>query len=124
MRFFSELRRGNVMRIGVFYCVSAWLLLQIADLIFELLLVPAWTLRFIFGALAAAFPFLLFGAWAFELTPEGIRREADLDHSTPAASDTKRKLNLLTSVLAAAAIGIVVADHFLLQGEPASPKRF
>ena len=81
MSFFAELQRRNVIRVFIFYVVSSWLLLQIADLVFELLLVPDWTLRFIFGLLLAAFPFVLFFAWAYEMTPEGIKREADVDRS-------------------------------------------
>jgi TolB-like protein/cytochrome c-type biogenesis protein CcmH/NrfG len=99
MTLLAELQRRNVFRVAIFYIVSAWLFLQIADLLFEVLLVPDWTLRFLFGVLVLAFPFVLFLAWAYELTPEGIKREADVDRSASVTDQTGQKLNVAVIVV-------------------------
>jgi TolB-like protein/Tfp pilus assembly protein PilF len=111
LRLLAELKRRNVIRVSLFYIVSSWLLLQIADLVFELLLVPDWTLRFIFGLLLAAFPFVLFLAWAYEMTPDGIRRQADIDRSQSITHETGRKLNIAVLVVAALAIALMLWDR-------------
>ncbi|MEM9305511.1 MAG: adenylyl cyclase, partial [Pseudomonadota bacterium] len=105
MKLIDELKRRNVFRVALFYVASAWVLLQIADLLFEVLLVPHWTLRFIFGLLLAAFPFVLFFAWAYELTPEGIKRDADVapkERSSATGGKLDRAIILLLVVLLAA----------------------
>ncbi len=117
MSLFTELKRRNVFRVAIFYGISAWLLLQIADLIFEVLLVPDWTLRFIFGLLIAAFPFVLAFSWAFEITPEGIKREVEVDHSAASQGAIQRKLDRLIIILLIAVLGFIGINQFL--GGPA-----
>lgn len=118
MSFFDELKRRNVFRVAVVYGISAWLLLQVADLVFDLLQVPDWTLRFIFGLLIAAFPFVLFFTWAFEITPDGIKREAEVDHSEAALAVTRRKADRLIIVLLVAVVAFVALDRLLFQAAP------
>ena len=83
--FFNELKRRNVYKIAVAYAVVAWLLIQIATQVFPFFEVPTWAVRLLVLLLVAGFPIALIVAWAFELTPDGIRR-ADQVSQTPVHS--------------------------------------
>src|SRR5256884_7173015 len=72
--FFSELKRRNVYKVAIAYAVVAWLLMQIATQVFPFLEIPNWAIRLVIMLLAIGFPVALIVAWAFELTPEGIKR--------------------------------------------------
>ena len=91
--FFGELKRRNVYKIGVAYAVVGWLLIQVGTQVFPFFEVPDWGIRLIVLLIAAGFPIALILAWAFELTPEGIKRTEDADLVTPVVS-RKRKLDL------------------------------
>ena len=73
--FWSELRRRKVVRVAVVYIIVAWLLIQIAEVIFEPLQLPDWSLTLVIVLAALGFPLALVLAWALELTPEGLQRE-------------------------------------------------
>jgi hypothetical protein len=93
MKFFQELKRRNVFRVGVAYLVASWLLLQIADVVLSLLDLPVIAGQMIFLLLAFGFiPALIF-AWAFELTPDGIKRDREVGTSESIAGDTGRTLD-------------------------------
>ena len=77
--FFAELKRRNVYKVAVAYAVVSWLLIQIATQVFPFLEIPNWTIRFVIVLLALGFPIALILAWAFELTPEGIKRTESAD---------------------------------------------
>jgi TolB-like protein len=77
----SELRRRNVFRVGIAYLVVAWLLLQVVDVVAPMLELPGWAPKFVLLLLVIGFPVALLLAWAFELTPEGIRREGEAEPS-------------------------------------------
>jgi serine/threonine-protein kinase len=77
--FFGELKRRNVYKVGVAYAVVAWLLIQVATQVFPFLDIPTWMIRLIIIMSALGFPIALIIAWAFELTPEGIKRTEDAD---------------------------------------------
>jgi adenylate cyclase len=76
MSFLQEIKRRKVIRVGVTYLVAAWLLLQIADVLFDPLKVPQWFMTALIVLLALGFPFALIMAWAFQLTSEGVKRDA------------------------------------------------
>ena len=78
-RFFAELKRRKVYRVAVAYAIVAWLLIQIATQVFPFLEIPAWVVRMVIVLLALGFPIALLLSWAFDLTPEGIKRTDDLD---------------------------------------------
>lgn len=80
-RFFAELKRRKVYRVAVAYAVVAWLLIQIATQTFPFFEIPTWTVRLEIVLLALGFPVALLLAWAFDLTPEGIKRTDDLDEA-------------------------------------------
>jgi TolB-like protein/Tfp pilus assembly protein PilF len=93
VNFLYELRRRNVVRVGMAYLVVSWVLLQVADVVQPILQLPDWSARLVFLLLAIGFvPVLLF-AWAFELTPDGIKRESEVDRSKSITRQTGRKLN-------------------------------
>ncbi len=73
--FIKELRRRNVFRVALVYGIAGWLLMQIADVMFPALTLPEWTIRFIAALLILGFPVALIFAWAFEMTPDGIKME-------------------------------------------------
>jgi len=77
--FFAELRRRNVYKVAIAYGVVAWLLMQIASQIFPFFEIPNWAVRLVVLLLIIGFPIALILAWAFELTPEGIKRTEDTD---------------------------------------------
>src|ERR1700751_4097871 len=79
MNFFSELKRRNVYKVAVAYAVVGWLLVQIATQVFPFLEIPNWVVRLVIALVAIGFPIALVIAWAFEATPEGIKRTQDVD---------------------------------------------
>ena len=79
MKFFAELRRRNVYKVAVAYAVIGWLLVQVTTQVFPIFEIPNWALRLIVLAIIIGFPIALVLAWAFELTPEGIKRTEDVD---------------------------------------------
>ena len=114
MSLFEELKRRNVFRVGIAYLVSAWVLLQILDVVGEILELPAWGGKMILAMLVAGFFISIFVAWAYELTPEGIKRESEVDRSQSITAQTGRKLNALILVLMALAIAYLLFDKFYL----------
>ena len=77
--FFAELKRRNVYKVAVAYAVVGWLLVQVATQVFPFFEIPNWAVRLIVLAIVIGFPIALVIAWAFELTPEGIKRTEDID---------------------------------------------
>ena len=106
MSVLSELRRRNVFRVAALYLVAGWVLLQVADLLFGALGVPQWGLRFVLGLLLLGFPLVVIFSWVYELTPEGLKREHEVDRHASISHETGRRINLLIAVLLAIAIGI------------------
>jgi TolB-like protein/Tfp pilus assembly protein PilF len=119
MSLFAELRRRNVFRVAMFYAVAAWVLLQVGDLLFGALGVPPWGLKLLLGMLLLGFPMALVFAWVYELTPEGLKREREVEPGQSVTHQTAGKLNALIAVLLVLAIGLVVADRFVFRRAPA-----
>jgi len=88
--FFAELKRRKVYRVAVAYAVVSWLLIQIATQVFPFLEIPTWAVRLVIVLLALGFPIALLLAWAFDLTPEGIKRTDDLNESPQTLTDSAR----------------------------------
>ncbi len=101
--FFGELKRRNVYKVAVAYAVVGWLLIQIGTQVFPFFEVPNWAVRLIVLLIAAGFPIALILAWAFELTPEGIKRTEDADLVTPVVS---RKQSWIYVVIIAGALSV------------------
>ena len=118
MSLFRELKRRNVIRVGLLYLVAAWLLLQLTDVLSSLLPVPESAGPLVILLLALGFfPVLIF-AWIYEMTPDGLKRESDIDRSQSVAPDTGKKVNALIIVLLALAIAGLVADRLIPESTP------
>ena len=114
MSFIAELKRRNVVRVGFAYIVIAWLLAQVAEFAFENFGAPEWVLKSFVVILVLGLPLVLVFAWAFELTPEGVKLEKNVDRSQSITPQTAQKLNRLTIVVMALAIGYFAIDKFVL----------
>jgi len=121
MSFFEELKRRNVFRVSIAYAISAWVLLQIVDLVLENIAAPGWVMQVFMLALAIGFPLAVFFAWAFELTPEGIKKEKDVDRSQSITSKTGHKLDRNIMIVMAVALIWFAWDKFAPSPEPATP---
>jgi len=111
---FIELKRRNVIRVGIAYVVSAWLLLQVADVVLNNFELPGWVFRTTLLILAIGLPVALLLAWAFELTPEGIRKEKEVEHDQSVTHATGRKLDRGIIVALTLALGLFAFDKFVL----------
>lgn len=111
MSIFSELRRRNVFRVAVAYVVTAWLVAQVAELALESFGTPDWVIKTILFVLAIGLPIALIFAWAFELTPEGVKREKDVDRSQSITHETGRKLNYTIIGILVVALVLAIATR-------------
>jgi len=114
----AELKRRNVIRVTVLYSVAGWVLMQIADILFGLLDVPGWGLRLVLGLLLLGLPLVVIFSWVFEMTPEGLKREHDIDRSQSVATDTGRKIDRLIIFGLVATVAVLIADRFLFMSAP------
>src|SRR5947209_550511 len=105
--FFAELKRRNVYKVAVAYAVVSWLLIQVATQVFPFFDVPNWAVRGVVLVLALGFPVALVLAWAFEITPEGIRLESEIAPNESIAQHGGRKLIGITIAVAVAAGGML-----------------
>jgi adenylate cyclase len=108
MSLFTELKRRNVFRVGIAYLIVAWLLVQVADVMIDNIGAPGWLFQAILLVLGIGFPLVLVFAWAFELTPEGLRRESEVDHSSSITAQTGRKLDRAIIVVLVIAVAYFI----------------
>ncbi|NNL96213.1 MAG: adenylyl cyclase, partial [Xanthomonadales bacterium] len=113
MSLFEELKRRNVFRVGVAYGIAGWVLLQVADLVLDAIEAPAWVLKALLLVVALGFVVALIIAWAYEITPEGIKKESEVDRSQSITGETGRKLDRIIISFLAAAVVILLADRFI-----------
>ncbi|UHQ18554.1 tetratricopeptide repeat protein [Lysobacter sp. KIS68-7] len=118
MSIVSELKRRNVVRVALLYGVVAWVILQVAEVLFGVLALPAWTSKFVFGLLVLGFPLALIFSWVYELTPEGLKREHEVDRNASITRETGRKINYLIGALAAIAIVMMIGQRFAPRTTP------
>ncbi|MFT5768257.1 MAG: TolB-like protein/Tfp pilus assembly protein PilF, partial [Lysobacterales bacterium] len=111
MSFFEELKRRNVVRVAVAYGVAAWVLLQVADLVLENIAAPPWVIQALMLVVGLGFVAALVIAWAYELTPEGIKREADVDRTQSVTSETKLKLDRIIIAFLVVAVAVLLIDR-------------
>jgi len=98
MKFLDELKRRNVFRVGIAYAITAWLLLQLTEVLTELLELPAGLGKIVVAVLLLGFPIALLFAWAFELTPDGVKREKDVRRESSITPQTGKRLDRLIIV--------------------------
>ena len=116
---FAELKRRNVYRVAVAYAVVAWLVIQAASIILPAFEAPPWILKVVFFILIIGFPVSLVFAWAFELTPEGIKRTEDVDLSESVTRRTGRKLDFLIIGVLLVVIAVLIFQR-LHPGAPST----
>src|SRR5210317_2427121 len=112
MNFFEELKRRNVFKVGIAYAISAWILLQIVDLVLENITAPEWVMQVFMLAVAIGFPLALLFAWAFEMTPEGIKLEKDVDRSQSITHVTAQRMNRNIIFALVIAVALLLVDKF------------
>ncbi|MDZ7645461.1 MAG: hypothetical protein U5K76_15355 [Woeseiaceae bacterium] len=115
-QLFDELKRRNVIRVAIAYAVAAWALLQIADLVLDNIGAPDWVMKAFMLALALGFPLVLIFSWAFEMTPDGLKREKDADRAASVSHVTARKLDRVTIALLLVVL-VIFAGERLLTGD-------
>ncbi len=120
MSLFEELKRRNVFRVGIAYAVTSWLLLQVADIVLENIAAPGWVMQAFMLALGLGFPLALFFAWAFELTPEGLKKEKDVDRTASITPQTGRRLDYIIIAVMALALSYFVWESRFSSGEIAA----
>lgn len=118
MSLFAELKRRNVFRVALLYMVAGWLILQLADVLFEQLGVPGWVFRFVFAILLICLPLVLVFSWVFEITPQGIKREQEVEAPASIVAHTGRKISRATAVLLILAVVVVVAGWLIPEPTP------
>src|SRR6476469_8996514 len=110
--FFAELKRRNVYKVAVAYAVVGWLLVQVATQVFPFLEIPNWVVRLVIALVAIGFPIALIIAWAFELTPEGLKRTEDVDLATSARQPRKYTWIFVVIVGAALSVGLFFIGRY------------
>ena len=111
---FAELQRRNVYRAAVLYAASAWLLVQIVTQVSPYFHIPEWAVRWIIVAAIIGFPFWVAFAWFYEFTPEGLKRESEVEPHESITRHTGRKLDFAIIGVMAVAIVLLLTDRFVL----------
>jgi adenylate cyclase len=106
--FFAELKRRNIYKVAVAYAVVAWLLIQAASIFFPAFDAPPWVMKLFIIVIIFGFPVALIFSWAFEITPEGIKLESEIQPSKSIKRRTGRKIVAMTIALAVVAAGLFV----------------
>ncbi len=114
MSLIQELKRRNVFRVAIAYAIFAWLVMQIGDTMVPALHLPDWVTSLLAFFLILGFPVAMFFAWAFDLTPDGIRRDQGSDPQNTNRSQTSHKLDRVIMMVMALALGYFAVDKFLL----------
>ena len=128
-KFFGQLKRRNVYKVAVAYAIVAWLLIQAATQVFPFFEIPNWAIRLVVLLLIIGFPVALVFAWAFELTPEGIKRAEDVDPSRSITRRAGRTLDFLIIGILLLVIGVFAYQRFgpgqkaLVTVPPAIPEK-
>jgi TolB-like protein len=117
MRLFEELKRRNVFRVSAAYLVTAWLLVQVADVVFDAAGAPNWVMQAVLVVLAIGFPVTALLAWAFELTPDGLKKDKDVNRTVSVGANTRRTLDRIIIVFLTLAVALLVIDRFTGRGE-------
>ncbi len=112
MSFFTELKRRNVFKVGVAYLVACWLGLQMIDLVLENINAPDWVMQVFMLGLAVGFPITIIIAWAFEVTPDGVKLQKNVDRSKSITGQTGHQLNRGIIVILSIAIVFLLTERF------------
>ncbi|MCH8221047.1 MAG: hypothetical protein IIA76_06875, partial [Proteobacteria bacterium] len=114
MSIFRELKRRNVIKVAIAYAVVAWLLIEVTATVFPILKLPDWSVTLVTAFILIGFPLALILAWAFEITPEGIKLEKDVDRSQSITPITGRNIDYIIIAALILALGFFAFDKFVL----------
>ncbi len=117
MSFLGEIKRRKVFKVAAVYAVMAWLVIQIIDVINEPLQLPERLDTVVIVLLAVGFPIAMVLAWAFDLSPDGIKAESALQAGDPKSPLPGQSVTLILQALVLIAVGFLVVDHFLADVE-------
>jgi TolB-like protein len=117
MSLIAELKRRNVFRVGVAYAIVAWLLVEVSSVLLPAFKVPEWVFQAFVILVVLGFPLTLVIAWAFEMTPEGLKREAEVDRTESVRHSTGRRLDFAIIGLLALVVVYFAVDKFVLEAE-------
>jgi TolB-like protein/Tfp pilus assembly protein PilF len=115
MSLFSELRRRNVIKVSVAYVIVSWLLIQIADVVLPTFGAPPWVMKVLVFFLALGLPVAILLAWAFEMTPDGIKATSSVEKTQGTKSVAGQRLNYAIMSLLALGVVFMAADNYLLE---------
>ena len=118
--FFAELKRRNVYKVAVAYAVVGWLLVQVATQVFPFFDIPNWAVRLVVLAIVIGFPIALVIAWAFELTPDGLKRTEGVDLARSARQPAKRTWIFVVIIGGALSLGLFLLGRYSTGTNPAS----
>jgi hypothetical protein len=108
----TELKRRSVFRVAAAYAVVAWILIEVSDTIFPRIGLPDWSVTLVIALVALGFPLALFLAWAYELTPEGLKRDAEARAEPSAPRTSNRTVSAVVVMGLVLVIGWLAADRF------------
>jgi TolB-like protein/lipoprotein NlpI len=118
--FLAELKRRNVFKVGAAYLALAWLVLQLTSIVVPAFELPAWTLKFVIWFGVIGFPCVLVFAWIYELTPDGLKRDSEVEPGKSITGQTGKKLDYVIIALLVLAIGLFLLQY-LRPPAPAAP---
>jgi adenylate cyclase len=117
MSFFDELKRRNVVRVGLAYGIAGWVILQVADLVLENIDAPPWVIQALMLFVLLGFIAALVIAWAYEITPEGIKKESEVDRSQSIGGHTGKKLDRIIIGFLVVAVAVLLIDRSMSPSE-------
>jgi len=123
MSFWGELKRRNVFKVGVAYAIVAWLIIEAVATIFPVLQLPEWSVTFVTVLVIIGFPFALLFAWAFEITPDGIKLTKEVPRAESITRLTGQKLNYIVTALLVLAVAFLLFDNYYLDRRAIEPKQ-
>lgn len=112
MSLIQQLKRRNVFRVAIAYCVVGWLVLQMASIVAPMLGLPDWIMPVLLLIGVFGFPFILLFAWTFEITPYGLRRTEQVQPGESVAEETRATLNRVITSLLVLALLLVLAEQY------------
>jgi len=115
MSLYHELKHRNVLRVAIAYLAGSWLLVEVAETIFPLFGFDDTPARILVIVLAIGFPLFLLFSWVFEITPQGLKKEKDIDRTASVTHKTGKQLDRIIIVLLALALGYFAFDKFVLE---------
>jgi len=118
LSLYTELRRRSVFKVAIVYSAIAWLLLQVSDTLVPALHLPEWFMSAVAFLLIMGFPVAIVFAWAFDLTPDGLKRETSADATASTAGESGSRLNQIVVAALVVALGYFVFDKFVLGPAP------